>query len=355
MKFYRLIFCLCFLPAIVFSQTSDSSDTRDVVRALQIEAFGKLDPSIMQVMTDSGSMKAGVKNGTWREYRFMRCILESECDYEKLQYDTLLNVEASGGNITFYRFRGNYVNGLREGLWRSYSTYRLSHPFEWALDDEVNYVKGKMEGWRTQYNEGKIFIRTFYTKGVIDSVRLVYHKGGQLSMIQRYKNDIPTGSTEEYFESGQIDKEYILEGGQIVNIFLFKSDGYFLKNGKKEGKFKVYSADEKLMVEGEYINDQTEGIMKFYNEDGKVVCVQHQKRGKSDGLYTWYHDNGKIWTELMMKDGKTIEVISNYSSDGKTMPKGTLKNGTGTVIRYDEKGKQIAVDHYKDGVEVGNP
>jgi antitoxin component YwqK of YwqJK toxin-antitoxin module len=109
-----------------------------------------------------------------------------------------------------------------------------------------------------------------------------------------------------------------------------------------------------IFSEGEYVNDMLEGFLKFYDR-GKLIAKIAIKHDIFDGVYTSYHDNGTVWSELLIRQGKRMEILSNYSSDGKSMPKGTLKNGSGTVIRYDEKGNQIAIDHYKNGVKITQP
>jgi hypothetical protein len=47
--------------------------------------------------------------------------------------------------------------------------------------------------------------------------------------------------------------------------------------------------------------------------------------------------------------GKRIEILSSFHKDGTARDKGTLKNGNGTWINYNEKGEISVIDTYKDG------
>ncbi|WP_271785318.1 toxin-antitoxin system YwqK family antitoxin [Aquimarina algiphila] len=67
------------------------------------------------------------------------------------------------------------------------------------------------------------------------------------------------------------------------------------------------------------------------------------------GVHTFYYPNGKIWSKVIYKNGIPNEVLSNFKTDGTQQDKGSLKNGTGTLKIYNEKGRLVIVEKYKNG------
>lgn len=73
---------------------------------------------------------------------------------------------------------------------------------------------------------------------------------------------------------------------------------------------------------------------------------------KYSGSSKEYHKNGSLWTERVYVNGLLWNVLSNYDKDGNLVDKGTLLDGTGTVNLYDEDGKLILIQTYKEGALI---
>lgn len=66
----------------------------------------------------------------------------------------------------------------------------------------------------------------------------------------------------------------------------------------------------------------------------------------------FFYPNGALWQEKIVKNLKTLEVLCNYDKNGKHQEKGTLKNGDGTIIFYNEEGMLWYTSEFKNGVEI---
>jgi antitoxin component YwqK of YwqJK toxin-antitoxin module len=293
-----------------------------------------------------------LKEGKWKEYFFRTCIVQSECSYEKLTNDAIVDHSKAGDRLYFFRYHGNYVNGVREGMWRSYQAQRMSDPFEWELDEEVVYKKGMPEGWKKIYSGGRFLCQEYYANGKIDSVRTCFNEDGSIRSRLRFREGELHGIGENFDEKGRIVMKIEYEHNEPVDMAVYQRDGYVLKDGKPHGKFKTYDADSVLLAEGEYKNGLYDGTFRTYYPSGQVKTEEVLVAGESNGIYRYYHANGKIWTEVQIKNNKPWMVISNYSPEGKPMDKGDLKNGNGKIFRYDEKGNLIGTDVYKNGIPV---
>ncbi|MBI2968843.1 MAG: tetratricopeptide repeat protein [Bacteroidetes bacterium] len=126
-------------------------------------------------------------------------------------------------------------------------------------------------------------------------------------------------------------------------------EGVVDSTGKFDGAINWFYPDGKLSIAGFYKDTLPYGHWKEYYRDGTLMAEYSYANGKRNGVYTFYHPNGAVWTKRLYNNGKLWEVISNFTRDGVPLDPGILKNGTGTVKVYDEKGKLVSVLVYRDG------
>lgn len=88
-----------------------------------------------------------------------------------------------------------------------------------------------------------------------------------------------------------------------------------------------------------------------YYANGIIQSISNYSDGKLDGDYKYFHDNGQLWTERVFLNGKLMEVKSNFNREGEPLFPGTIKNGNGTVVLYDEQGNLIKTILYENGEE----
>ena len=70
-----------------------------------------------------------------------------------------------------------------------------------------------------------------------------------------------------------------------------------------------------------------------------------------NGQRKYYYPSGKLWVESVVKDGRPWTVIANYTSEGKKRDPGTLREGNGTMIFYNDDGTVRETTKYKNGEE----
>tara|TARA_R110000796_G_scaffold63858_1_gene147658 strand:+ start:6216 stop:7322 length:1107 start_codon:yes stop_codon:yes gene_type:complete len=100
------------------------------------------------------------------------------------------------------------------------------------------------------------------------------------------------------------------------------------------------------------INDKTGGFAAIV--PAKFIAETINLARSFNGRYVFYYSNGNIWSERLYKNGFPWTVISNYDPKGNTQEMGTLKNGNGTLMIYNEKGDVISEDSYINGLFQGS-
>jgi antitoxin component YwqK of YwqJK toxin-antitoxin module len=129
------------------------------------------------------------------------------------------------------------------------------------------------------------------------------------------------------------------------------------KNGIKEGEeiiYQGYGEDQKPLIIRHFQSGIENGDELVYNSNFPYLLLASYtvSNGQYNGSYKYYHSNGTLWTEIIYENGKEMEVLYNNDRNGKPQEKGTLKNGNGTIIHYDENGNQTEILNFKNGVEI---
>ena len=126
------------------------------------------------------------------------------------------------------------------------------------------------------------------------------------------------------------------------------------KDGKREGKGKMYYKNGDLMYEGDFINDKMEGNGKYIYEDG-IYYIGQFKNTKKTGKGKFYNKNGDLMYEGDFIDdkiegnGKCIYENGNYYigqfKEGKRHGKGKM---------YYKNGELSYEGDYTNDIEEGN-
>ena len=207
-------------------------------------------------------------------------------------------------------FEGQYINGKREGAFNVYVIDAADHAKRYRIGEQ-SYSNNKLNGpWKT------------------------YTLGGTLANFQTFRNDTLDGISRFF----GIDGKTIREETEYFNgqsKFIQKN---FYKNGKAQ-------------MEVPYENGKINGVGKKYYESGALKEVAEFRDAKFHGLRKYYYPNGQLWIEQIYKEGKSWTVVANYTESGQKRDAGTLKNGNGTVIFYNDDGSVRDVLTYVDGEE----
>ena len=193
-------------------------------------------------------------------------------------------------------------------------------------------VKGQVEGLVKQYNRsGKLYSEINYSEGKQNGLAREYYENGNLKAETTYVNDIP----------GEV-KQYDEEGVQINQLV----------NGKKEGKWILYSDSNSKSVAGKegawsysviaYKDGSPEGVCKTYYINGTLKSEHTYSNGALNGPSKTYFHNGKINMDAFYTDGKPDGSIKQYNKSGKLSADVVYKNGLIISQKY----------YNKDGIQV---
>ena len=214
-------------------------------------------------------------------------------------------------------FEGEYINGVRNGKGKEYDYNNNNVIFE------GEYINGKRNGFGKEYNEqGELIFQGDYKegkkwngKGEIKKINekkpiiILYDlKEGQGYLREyEYQNyNIGKLISEIKYINGERNgkaKDYDSNG-----TLIFEGEYY---NGRKKGKVKEYNSNGELKFEGEYLDGKKNGKGKEYDNYGKLEFEGEYLYGKKNGKgkeYTYLNENKLLF------EG---EYINDYKIRGK--------------------------------------
>jgi antitoxin component YwqK of YwqJK toxin-antitoxin module len=253
---------------------------------------------------DSSTLKnVSNANGLMRKYMIVENIEVYDLDDD---HTTFIK-----GNITAVLcFEGHQKNGRKEGIENVFLIDSLHHSKRYKIWEQT-YSNDKLNGNWT----------TFTLSGTVYS----FHN---------YKNDSLDG----------ISRYFSIDGKTIVS-----ETDYF--NGQNKFIKKTFYQSGKIKFEVPYEDDKINGTGKEYYENGKIKDITEFKDGEFNGVRKYYYSSGQLWIEQIYKGGKNWTVIANYTDKGVKRTPGTLMNGNGTIIYYNEDGTVREVITYVNGVK----
>jgi antitoxin component YwqK of YwqJK toxin-antitoxin module len=143
----------------------------------------------------------------------------------------------------------------------------------------------------------------------------------QFSAYTSLGDTIPDGNYRTYFPNGQLrwTTEY--------------SDGI------RHGIFKEFHDNGVLAVKWKWINGKRmDGTVFRYDRAGKIseriIIIGHKREGKR-----YLYRDGKIQSIQFWKNDFIDHVICTKDSLGNNLPLGSLKNGSGSVLKYHQNGR----------------
>ena len=92
---------------------------------------------------------------------------------------------------------------------------------------------------------------------------------------------------------------------------------------------------------------------EFFYESGKQSYIGNIIQGKKDGIWTWWYENGNKKDQCKYVDGFYVDTVYHWYENGqlqqieivagRAVRADDCCNCNGTIIRYDENGKQTEV------------
>lgn len=123
------------------------------------------------------------------------------------------------------------------------------------------------------------------------------------------------------------------------------------KDFAKEGLYKAFDANGKLMEEAMYKNDTLEGQRKFYYENGNIQAEEIYVNGVFDGEWKGYYKDGKPELQGNYVKNKMVGTWKRFYSEGQLMEEVTFadNNENGPFTEYYANGNLKAEGSYLGG------
>ena len=314
-----------------------------------------------------GEYKKGKKEGKGTEYHSNGCIkfrgeYKNDKKWNGIGFNKknkmIYKLKNGKGYVYEYddifekiRFKGNYINGERNGNGKEYEKFNGKKLlFEGEYKDGQRNGKGK-----EYYNNAFIKYEGEYLKGLKNGKGKEYFNYyNELSYEGEYKDGRKEGKGAEYYINGDIKFEGIFLNGEIWDGIGYEkdSDNYFIiKNGN--GYIKEYDEFGNLLFEGEYKNGEKNGKGKEYFNSNVLIYEGEFSNGIRIGK-----GKGKEYdsiTKKLIYDGNYLDGKRN--GEGKiyfndiVVFEGEFKNGKRLKgIQYEKDGTAFEVEYLDDKI-----
>ncbi|MDR3665208.1 MAG: hypothetical protein P4L35_00060 [Ignavibacteriaceae bacterium] len=102
---------------------------------------------------------------------------------------------------------------------------------------------------------------------------------------------------------------------------------YDVVNGKKFGRFRLYTDGDHLSIAGEIENNKNCGEWVYYYTSGNIESKGAFKEDTIIGKWTWYYENGKIKEEGYYRNGERDGKWITFDENGIIKSQLTFEKG----------------------------
>lgn len=264
--------------------------------------------------------------------------LSQDVEHWKVRFQNVYDETKCKANISDNEWSYSFIKAMPT-LWYTVDSSDLYQKF---TDSFLVKVEGQMKDGK---REG-VFIYSLIEKKAQKLIRLYE---------QTFKNDELTGLWKSYSLNGRLvlSNNY-LKGRQIGLQQSFRADGRTLLNETELNSddntiVREFYSSGKLMTETPYLRGKTHGVGKKFYENGKLEDRIEFKYGEMEGIRRYYHDNGQLWAEQQYFADRPWTILGNYDKNGKKREGGTLNDGTGSIIFYNDDNTIREVLNYRNG------
>ncbi len=204
-------------------------------------------------------------------------------------------------------------------------------------DSIVNYtdINGLKQGkWTKVYpNKKRAYIAYFKNNKLIGEYKRFY-ENGTLAMETNYDTN-ESGYAKIYYDDG-----------------ILSAEGKYIKRNVKDGLWKYYGTDGRLVVEVNFTNGINNGTEIKYWKNGQILEKKTWENGKMIGVWSRYYSNGLTRFQIQYQDGKRTGKIQMFHPNGKMYVKGHYKNNLkeGNWVYYDPEGKVVRDTEFVNGI-----
>lgn len=273
------------------------------------------------------------------------------------------------------RFKGNYINGKKDGIWIDSYLMESNNNTKAIVYQEGNYINDIRDGkWIEYFSEGSKQKDFNYTAGKLNGDYFIYNRDNdsikkllfaydKLKSVSIYDSlgkyiiikYIIIKSTNSYFKVRRIDYgldytyslEYFIEHGEIDKyydffklIFALKTKDY--KEGYPDGEYKIIDKNGNILLLGKMLKDLHLGLW-IYNYPSQNVQIQVEFTNNEPGIEKYVTlDENELFSGTFIF----------YDNENNQIQKRKIKNGfrNGTTLYLDENNKKIKKIKYKKGI-----
>ena len=259
----------------------------------------------------------------------------------------------------------------------SYSIGGVDFPNKLLKRYRMYDKKGVLNGNSiSYYEEGNIQSIFPYKNNLIEGLVIRYYENGNIKEEVNYKNDKMNGEAKSYDENGKLNGRTIFKDDIKLEEDVYK-ENEILKNTFKNGelvKQDICTLNGTLKERRILNGDEMEYSTFYPNGNVKQKILAKDKIIIKEQIYA---RNGNIMSNSFFSDGKPVIELFEYYPDGKLFrkistvnkmlngdsieyyPNGNIKEKVhfiddkeeGEHFFYDEKGKLIKTEIYKNGIK----
>jgi antitoxin component YwqK of YwqJK toxin-antitoxin module len=153
-------------------------------------------------------------------------------------------------------------------------------------------VNGLDEGPLSVFFEnGKLQCKLNYVKGKVEGVRTDYYESGKMKKTEFWKDGLLEGPSITFLENAT--------NGMIKSKISYKA-------GEIHGKCKWFNEKGIILCEAQYENGKQNGLTTMWHDNGQILHRGNYKDGRIDGICKSWYPNGKKSIQLKLKSDKTI-------------------------------------------------
>lgn len=179
--------------------------------------------------------------------------------------------------------------------------------------------------------------------------KIAYYPNGKIKTIGHFLDSTPQGIWQEFSEDGEVKETYIFEMGRVT------AKGIIDKEGNKQGDWKEYYPDQRLLGKGQFKNGHRVGKWIFYHENGNVEQTgYYNDKGELDGEWVWFYESGKLLRKEKFSNGELNGTVIELYEDGDTIIVGEYFENKMTgywILQYgDYKEEGEYIDGNREGM-----
>ena len=236
------------------------------------------------------------------------------------------------------KVKGTYKDDLRDGEFKFYSENNKYLGSVFYKNKEIiknTLSKEDEENLSTSFEfaDMALFLRST-TRDIVGATTDVYPSGKPRLYMPYNVNGELHGDYIEFYEDGKISYKITYE------------------NGIRQGKSMGYLENGKVIEEKNYVDGKKEG-KALETFEGMIQMKANYKNNKIDGAMFLYYPSGKLLQKRNFINGKAEGELVEYYENGVVKEKAYFINDKQEREHffYDEKGKLIKTDIYKNGIK----